>query len=148
VLGKRGTVAAYQRRTGVGGGAPRNGAAFRWPEGRRSAGKWLDSFHAMMWCWWCACPGLRGDGAVGRRRGRAAAKARAHRRSGPVNLVRENEIGQACELQWVAAVLLEHWIEGGKRRRRLSTVSRGSGGAPARVVERMKESEAMQRSGV
>jgi hypothetical protein len=46
--------------------------------------------------------------------------------------VRENEIGQVCELQWVAAVLLEHWIGGGKRQRRLSTVSQGSGGAPAR----------------
>jgi hypothetical protein len=38
----------------------------------------------------------------------------------------ENEFGLVCELQWVAAVLLEHWIGGGKRQRRLSTVSRGS----------------------
>jgi hypothetical protein len=50
-------------------------SAFRWPECQRAVGKWLDSFHAMMWCWRCACPGLRGDGAAGRRRGRAAAEA-------------------------------------------------------------------------
>jgi hypothetical protein len=25
-------------------------AAFLWPEGRRAARKWLDSFHVMMWC--------------------------------------------------------------------------------------------------
>jgi hypothetical protein len=23
---------------------------FRWPEGRRAAGKWPESFYAMMWC--------------------------------------------------------------------------------------------------
>jgi hypothetical protein len=89
--------------------------AFRWSEGRRVVGKWLDSFHTMMWCWWCAWPGLRGDGAAGRRRNRAAAEARALWRSGPIDLVRESEIGQACEHQWVAGVLLEHWIEGGRR---------------------------------
>jgi hypothetical protein len=66
---------------------------FRWPEGRRAVGKWLNRFYVMMWCWWCAWPGLRGDGAVGRRRGRAAAEARAHRRSGPVVSVHESEIG-------------------------------------------------------
>jgi hypothetical protein len=49
--------------------------------------------------------GLRGGGSTGRRRGRAAAGARAHRRSGPVVLVQESEIGWAGELQWVAAVL-------------------------------------------
>jgi hypothetical protein len=42
-------------------------------------------------------------------------------------------------------VLLEHWIDGGRRRRQLTTVSRGSGGAPARVLERRKEGEAMRR---
>jgi hypothetical protein len=105
--------------------------AFRWPEGRRAVGKWLDSFHVMMWCWWCACPGLRGDGGAGRRRGRAAAEARARRRSGPVDLARETEIGWACEHQWVAAMLLEYWVEGGERHRRLSTVSRSYGGALA-----------------
>jgi hypothetical protein len=64
--------------------------AFRWPEGRRAVGKWLDSFHVMMWCWWWTCRGLRGGGSMGRRRGRAAAGARAHRRSGPVVLVQES----------------------------------------------------------
>jgi hypothetical protein len=43
------------------------------------------------------------------------AEARAHWRSGPDDLAWENEIGRACELEWVTAVLLEHWIEGGKR---------------------------------
>jgi hypothetical protein len=28
---------------------------FRWPEGRRAAGKWLDSFHVMLWCWCWTC---------------------------------------------------------------------------------------------
>jgi hypothetical protein len=77
-------------------------------------------------------PGLRGSGLSGRRRGQAAAEARAHRRSGPVDLARESEIGWACEHQWLAAMLLEYWIEDGERQRQLSTVSRGSGGAPAR----------------
>jgi hypothetical protein len=62
----------------------------------------------MMWCWSCAWPGQRGSRSSGRRRGRAAAEARAHRRCGPGDLARENKIGQACELQWVAVVLLEH----------------------------------------
>jgi hypothetical protein len=107
--------------------------------GGRRAGEWLDSFYAMTWCWWCAWPGLRGGGSTGRRRGRAAAEARAHRRCGPGDLVWENEIGWACELQWVAVVLLEHWIRGGKRQRQLSTVSRGCGGAPARWKARESE---------
>jgi hypothetical protein len=42
-------------------------------------------------------------------------EARAHRRSGPGDLARENEIGWACELRWVTVVLLEHWIGGGKQ---------------------------------
>jgi hypothetical protein len=61
-------------------------------------GKWLNSFYVMMWCWWCAGPGLRGDGAAGQWRGRAAAGSRAHRRSGPVVLVQEGKIRRACEL--------------------------------------------------
>jgi hypothetical protein len=93
----------------------------------------------IMWCWWCAWPGLRGSRSSGRRRGRAATEARAHRRCGPVDLAWENKIGQACELQWVAVVLLEHWIRGEKRQRRLSTVSRGYGGAPARCGARERE---------
>jgi hypothetical protein len=78
-------------------------------------------------------------GKVLRWRGRAAAEARAHGRSGPGDLARENEIGWACELQWVVVVLLEYLIGGGRRRRRLSTGSRGYGGAPARC--RARESE-------
>jgi hypothetical protein len=114
-------------------------SVFRWPEGRIAAGKWLDSFYAMMWCWWCAWPGLGGSGSPGRRRGRAAAGARAHRRRGPSGLARENEIGRACELQWVAAVLLEHWIRDGRWLRQLSTASRSCGGGPARWRARERE---------
>jgi hypothetical protein len=43
--------------------------------------------------------------ASGRWRGRAAAEARVHQRSGPVVPAHESEIGQAGEHQWVAAVL-------------------------------------------
>jgi hypothetical protein len=93
----------------------------------------------MMWCWWCAWPGLRGSRSSGRWRGRAAAEARAHRRSGPGDLARENKIGWACELQWVTAVLLEYWIGGGRWRRGLSTGSQGYGGAPARWGARESE---------
>jgi hypothetical protein len=58
--------------------------------------------------------------------------ARAHRRSGPAVLALESEIGWACEHQWVAAVLLEHWIEDGRQQRRLTAASRGSDVAPVR----------------
>jgi hypothetical protein len=47
---------------------------FWWLEGRRATGKWLESFHVMMWCWWCAWQGLKGGGASGRWRDRAAAE--------------------------------------------------------------------------
>jgi hypothetical protein len=68
-------------------------------------------------------------------------EARVHRRSGPGDLAWENEIGRACEHQWVVVVLLEQWIGGGRRRRRLSTGSRGCGGAPARWGAREKEKQ-------
>jgi hypothetical protein len=44
----------------------------------------------------------------------------------------------------VAAVLQEHWIEGGRRQRRLSTVSRGSDRAPARCGAQEREKIEMQ----
>jgi hypothetical protein len=47
---------------------------FRWSECWRVVGKWLKSFHMMTWCWRCAWQGLRGDGAPGRYRDRAAAE--------------------------------------------------------------------------
>jgi hypothetical protein len=52
-----------------------------------------------------------------------------------------NEIGLVCELQWVAGVLLEPWIEGGRRWRQLSTASRSYGGAPAGRRAREEEKE-------
>jgi hypothetical protein len=39
VLGKRGAVAAYRRRTGAGGGAPRNDGAIPLAGGRESGGE-------------------------------------------------------------------------------------------------------------
>jgi hypothetical protein len=59
--------------------------------------------------------------------------------------VRESEIGLLSELQLVVVVLLEHWITGVGRRRRLTTMGRSCGGAPARVVERRKKEEAVLR---
>jgi hypothetical protein len=98
----------------------------------------------VMWCWWCAWQGLRGGGASGRWRDRAAAELELTGAVVRAARVRESEIGLLSELQWVAAVLLEHWITGVGWRRRLMTTSRGSGGAPAKVVERRKEGEAMR----
>jgi hypothetical protein len=106
--------------------------AFRWPECRRTAGKWLESFHAMMWCWWCAWQGLRGGRASGRRRDRAATELELTGAVVRAARVRESEIGRVCEPQWVAAVLLEHWIAGGRRRRRLMATGRSCDGAPVR----------------
>jgi hypothetical protein len=116
--------------------------AFQWPEGRRVAGKWLDSFHAMMWCWvvcLARAERRRSGGTTARPSGGGT---RAHCRGGYVDLVQESEIGQVCEHQWVAAVLLKHWIKGGRRRRRLSTASRRYGGAPARRRAREEGGEA------
>jgi hypothetical protein len=134
--GRRWRIDSEQRRA-----AELRGMAmvFRWPECRRAVGKWPDSFYTMMWCWWCAWPGLGGSGSPGRRRGQAAAGARAHRHCGPVVLVQESEIGRAGEHQWVAGVLLEHWIGDGLRQRRLSTTSSSCSGGPARWRAREKE---------
>jgi hypothetical protein len=67
---------------------------------------------------------------------RPAAGARAHRRSGPVVLVQDSEIGQAGEHQWVAVVLLEYWIGVGRWQQWLSTASRSCGGGPVRCSAR------------
>jgi hypothetical protein len=109
---------------------------FRWPECRRAVGEWLEIFHAMMWCWWCAWQGLRGGGASRRWGDRAAVELELAGAVVRAARVRESEIGQVCEPQWVAAVLLEHWITGGRWRRRLTTVGRSCGGAPARSSAR------------
>jgi hypothetical protein len=111
-------------------------SAFRWPEGRRVAGMWRNSFYVVMWCWRSAWPGLGGGGSTGRRRGRAAVEARAHWRSGPIVPVHEGEIGRAGEHQWVTGMLFVHWIRDGRRRGQLSTAARGRGGGPARGYAR------------
>jgi hypothetical protein len=87
----------------------------------------------------CAWLGLRGSGSTGRRRGRAAVEARAHRCSGPVVPVHESEIGRGGELQWVMGMLFVHWIRDGKRRGWLSTTARGCGGGLARSCARGEE---------
>jgi hypothetical protein len=53
--------------------------------------------------------------------------------------VRESEIGWVSELQGVTAVLLEHWIAGGRRRGRLTMVARGCGGGPVRCGGRKRK---------
>jgi hypothetical protein len=75
-----------------------------------------------MWWWWCAWQGLRVGGASGRR-DRAAAELKFTGAMVWAARVRESEIGLLSELQWVTAVLLEHWIAGAGRRRRLTTAS-------------------------
>jgi hypothetical protein len=92
--------------------------------------------------------GLGGGGASGRRRDRGAAELELTGAVVWAARVRESEIGLLSELQWVAVVLLEHGIVGGRRRRWLTTASRGSSGALARVVERREKEEAMLRGGM
>jgi hypothetical protein len=62
------------------------------------AGKWLESFLGVMWCWWCAWQGLRGGGAPGRRRDRAATELELTGAVVEAALVRESEIGLLSEL--------------------------------------------------
>jgi hypothetical protein len=126
-VGLRGKVDAEAIRASGHRGLRGTAAAFRWPECRRVAGKWLESFHAMMWCWWCAWQGLRGGRASGRWRDRAAEELELIDTMVQAARVRESEIGRVCEPQWVAAVLLEHWI---------TTAGRSCGGAPARSSAR------------
>jgi hypothetical protein len=108
---------------------------FRWLGCRRAVKKLLESFYRMMWCCWCPWLGLRGSVAASRRRGRAAAELELAGAVGDDARVRESEIGWVSELKRVVAVLLEHWIVGGRRRGRLMTTARGYGGAPARGKE-------------
>jgi hypothetical protein len=93
VLEKSGTVAACRRRTGAGGGAPRGGDGVPvagGQEGGREVARKLprDDVVLMM----CLARAKRRR-SIGMTASRAAAEARAHRRSGPVDLVRENKIG-------------------------------------------------------
>jgi hypothetical protein len=76
--------------------------------------------------------GLRGDVALGRRRGRAAAELKLAGAVGNDARVRENEIGRVSELQGVAVMLWEYWTGDGKRRGWLSTVARSGGEGPVR----------------
>jgi hypothetical protein len=73
------------------------------------------------------------------RRGRAAAELELAGAARDDARVRESEIGWTSEMQGVTAVLLEHWIVGGRRRGRLTTAARGCDGAPARSCAREKE---------
>jgi hypothetical protein len=132
VLGKRGAEAVNRRRTGVGGRAPRGGDSVSVAGGQESSGEvarklpWGDV--VLVVC------------SVGAKRRRSVettvrpsgSGARAHRRSGPAVLAQKSEIGWACEHQWVVTMLLEHWIKDGRRQRRLTMASRGSGVDPVR----------------
>jgi hypothetical protein len=132
VLGKRRAEAAGRRQTEVGGGASRDvdGVPVAGvPEGGGEVARQLLRDDVVLMGCSSGAERRRSGGTTARR---AAAEARVHRHSGPVVLVQESEIGRAGEHQWVAGVLEEHWVGNGKRRRRLSTVSRGSSGAPAR----------------
>jgi hypothetical protein len=71
---------------------------FRWPECQRAGGKWLESFLGVMWCWWCAWQGLRGGGASGQRRDRAAVELEFTGAVVWAARVRESEIGLLSEL--------------------------------------------------
>jgi hypothetical protein len=90
-------------------------------------------------CCWCPWRGLRGSIAVSRRRGRAGAELELAGTVEDDARVQESEIGWVNELQGVAAVLLEHWIMGGRRRGRLTTAAKGCGGTPARNYARGEE---------
>jgi hypothetical protein len=142
VLGKRGTEAAARRRTGAGGGAPRDDDGVPMAGGQESGGEVARQLpHDDVVLVVCLAGAERrwSGGTTARPSGGGT---RAHRRGGPVDLVRESEIGKVCEHKWVAVVLLKHWIEGGMRRRWLSTASRSYGGAPARRRAREEGGEA------
>jgi hypothetical protein len=139
VLRKREAEVAARRRTGAGGGAPRGGDGVPVARGQESCGKVarkLPRNDVVLVVYLAGDERRRSVGTTARPSGGGA---RAHRRGGLATLARESEIGRVCEHQWVATVLLEHWIEGGKRRRRLSTVSRSCGGAPAKRRTREEE---------
>jgi hypothetical protein len=113
MLGKRGTVAAVRWRTGADGGAPRGGDGVPVVGGQESSGEIARKLPRGGVVLVVCLAEVRGSGSSGRRRGGAAAEARAHRRSGPVDLAQDSKIGWAWEHQWLAAMLLEYWIEGG-----------------------------------
>jgi hypothetical protein len=131
VLGKRGAGVAYRRRTGAGGGAPRDDDSVPVAEGQESSGevdRKLPRGHAVL----VVClAGAKRQWIVGTTVRPSGGGSSSSSARWPVDLVRESEIGQACEHQQMAGVLLEHWIEGGRRRRRLSTASWSYGAAPA-----------------
>jgi hypothetical protein len=96
VLRKRGAETTGRRRTGAGGGAPRD------DDGIPVAGVPEDSGEV-------ARKLPRDDVVlVGLRRDRAAAELELTGAVVWAAHVRENEIGRVYELQWVAAVLSEH----------------------------------------
>jgi hypothetical protein len=110
-------------------------AAFRWPEGRGVDDKCLENFVRLMWCCCSTWQGLGDVGAVGQQRGRAAAAEERWRAHGQTSPVEEKENGRCDELQGVAVVLMEVWIEGGRLWRRLPT-ARPNGGVAWTVAAR------------
>jgi hypothetical protein len=141
VLRKRGAEAACRRRTGTDGGAPRDGDGVPVAGVPEGGGKVARKFPRGDVVLVVCLAGAKRRWSAGTTARPSGGGARAHRRGGPVDLVQENEIGRVCEHQWVAAVLLEQWIEGGRRQRRLMTAGRSCGGAPARRRAREEERE-------
>jgi hypothetical protein len=139
VLRTRGAETASRRRTGADGGTPRDGDGILVagvPEGGGEVTRKLPRDDVVLMVCLVGAERRRSVGTTARPSGGGA---RAHRRGGSAVLAWESEIGWACEHQWAAAVLLEHWIGGGRRQRRLTTVSRSYGGAPARRRAREEE---------
>jgi hypothetical protein len=88
------------------------------------------SFRRVMWCWWSKKSERGGSGSSCRRRDRTAAEEELRRAHGQMSPVGEKAIGRCDELQGVAVVLMEVWIEDGRLWRRLPT-ARPNGGAMA-----------------
>jgi hypothetical protein len=141
VLRKRGAEAACRRRTGADGGAPRDGNGVPVAGVREGGGEVARKFPQGDVVLVVCLAGAKRWQSVGTTARPSGSGARAHRRGGSVDLVWENEIGRVCEHQWVVAVLLEHWIKGGRRQRWLTTAGRCCGGAPARRRAREEERE-------
>jgi hypothetical protein len=100
------------------------GRTFRWGNWKMAG---TMSFRRVMWCWWSKKSERGRSGSSCRRRDRTTAEEELRRARGQTSPVGEKEIGQCDELQGVAVVLMEVWIEGGRLWRRLPMV-RPNGG--------------------
>jgi hypothetical protein len=123
-------MVAAQRQTEAAAAAGSLGTAFRWPEGRGVDDKCLENFVRLMWCCCSTWQGLGDGGAVGQRRGRAAAAEERWRARGQGVPVGEMENGRHYELQEGDVVLVEQGVGEGRLGIELPT-ARPNGGAMA-----------------